>query len=344
MKRAIRPTAGTSSRSWRSSPARSRSPATSSSTSRRSRSGRATTRSRPSSRRRRGHARAGPDGRRSPACRSARSAGVQLQNGRAVVTMNIYKQYAPIYRERDRAAPPAHAAEGHVPGARSRAPAGRRGPGRRHARRGQHDPGRRPRPDPRLARRRHAELPAAAARRAAPARSTNPAVDASAALQGTFKRFAPLNRDTRTFATPARQRSATTSAARSTTFKRGHGARRRRRPAHLADQARRTRTSRRSPRRTPTSRQALTLLPGTLRRPTRRSARCSASRRQLGPTLTELLPFAHALAPALKASRPLFHDTTPVIQNQLRPFSIAVQPLAQRWSRRRRSWPRRCRR
>ena len=40
------------------------------------------------------------------------------------------------------------------------------------------------------------------------------------------------------------------------------------------------------------------------------------------------MPFARALAPALKASRPLFHDTTPVIQNQLRPFSIAVQPLA----------------
>src|SRR5581483_4552276 len=32
--------------------------------------------------------------------------------------------------------------------------------------------------------------------------------------------------------------------------------------------------------------------------------------------------------PALKASRPLFRDTTPVIKNQLRPFSTAVQPVA----------------
>jgi phospholipid/cholesterol/gamma-HCH transport system substrate-binding protein len=47
-----------------------------------------------------------------------------------------------------------------------------------------------------------------------------------------------------------------------------------------------------------------------------------------GPTLTALIPFAHYLGPALAASRPLFRDTTPVIQNQLRPFSVAVQPLA----------------
>ena len=35
------------------------------------------------------------------------------------------------------------------------------------------------------------------------------------------------------------------------------------------------------------------------------------------------------LGPALAAARPLFRDTTPVIKNQLRPFSVAVQPLAQ---------------
>jgi phospholipid/cholesterol/gamma-HCH transport system substrate-binding protein len=40
------------------------------------------------------------------------------------------------------------------------------------------------------------------------------------------------------------------------------------------------------------------------------------------------LPFARALGPALQAAQPLFRDTTPVIQNQLRPFAVAVQPLA----------------
>src|SRR5205807_5299251 len=41
-----------------------------------------------------------------------------------------------------------------------------------------------------------------------------------------------------------------------------------------------------------------------------------------------LLPFAHALAGALEGVRPLFRDTTPVIRKQLRPFAVAVQPLA----------------
>jgi phospholipid/cholesterol/gamma-HCH transport system substrate-binding protein len=44
--------------------------------------------------------------------------------------------------------------------------------------------------------------------------------------------------------------------------------------------------------------------------------------------LQQLQPFARNLGPALKASRPLFRDTTPVIAHQLRPFSVAVQPLA----------------
>ena len=46
------------------------------------------------------------------------------------------------------------------------------------------------------------------------------------------------------------------------------------------------------------------------------------------PTLNALLPFAHAFGPALSASTSLFKDTTPVIKNQLRPYSVAVQPVA----------------
>ena len=45
-------------------------------------------------------------------------------------------------------------------------------------------------------------------------------------------------------------------------------------------------------------------------------------------TLTALEPFANHLAAALGAARPLFKDTTPVIANQLRPFSVSLQPLA----------------
>lgn len=47
---------------------------------------------------------------------------------------------------------------------------------------------------------------------------------------------------------------------------------------------------------------------------------------KLGPTLGSLLPFAQYLAPASLASQETFKATTPTLKNQLRPFSVAVQP------------------
>jgi len=70
------------------------------------------------------------------------------------------------------------------------------------------------------------------------------------------------------------------------------------------------------------------LLPGTLQQTSQTLGKVQAFAAQSGPTLSALLPFARAFGPALSASRPLFRDTTPVIRNQLRPFSVAVQPLA----------------
>ena len=212
----LRLTAGTSSRSWCSSPGHSRSPATSSITSRRSRSGRATTRSGPSSR---AAAAVTPGQGQAVTIAGVQVGlvgGVQLENGRAVVTMNIFKKYAPIYRERDRAAPPAHAAEGHVPRARPGDQADRRRPGRRHAGRGQHDPGRRSRPDPGLARRRHAELPAVAAvgrRRRVP----EPGVERRRAA-GHVQAVRAARTATRERSRRCSRRGATTSDSRSTTF------------------------------------------------------------------------------------------------------------------------------
>jgi len=43
--------------------------------------------------------------------------------------------------------------------------------------------------------------------------------------------------------------------------------------------------------------------------------------RQLGPTLGALRPAARALGPAQEATQPFLRETTPVIQNQLRPFA-----------------------
>jgi phospholipid/cholesterol/gamma-HCH transport system substrate-binding protein len=45
----------------------------------------------------------------------------------------------------------------------------------------------------------------------------------------------------------------------------------------------------------------------------------------LGPASRKLIPSAQALAPALRQVRPLFRETTLPIKNQIRPFSRAVQ-------------------
>jgi phospholipid/cholesterol/gamma-HCH transport system substrate-binding protein len=47
---------------------------------------------------------------------------------------------------------------------------------------------------------------------------------------------------------------------------------------------------------------------------------------ELGPALERLRPFARELAPALRRSRPFFEETTPIIRDQIRPFARDVQP------------------
>ena len=91
--------------------------------------------------------------------------------------------------------------------------------------------------------------------------------------------------------------------------------------------------------------QALTLLPGTLQQTITTLARSATFAAQSATDAAACSRSPSAFGPALQASRPLFTDTTPVIRNQLRPFSVAVQPLARTaGARQRRSWPRRRRR
>jgi phospholipid/cholesterol/gamma-HCH transport system substrate-binding protein len=73
---------------------------------------------------------------------------------------------------------------------------------------------------------------------------------------------------------------------------------------------------------------ALALLPGTLQTTSNTLTKVRSFATASAPTLRALVPFAHYLGPALAASRPLFRDTTPVMRTQLRPFSVAIQPLA----------------
>ena len=233
--------------------------------------------------------------------------GVQLEDGRAVVTMNIFKKYAPIYRDatvllRPRtplkdmylALDPGTTRAGAVPSG------GMLGAGSTT-------------PD--------VDLDQILASLDSDTRSYlllllsggagafhDPA-SAVPALRGTFKRFESLDRDTRTFATLLAARSGTLSLAihnlqRVATALGGVDGQ----LASLIESSN-------------TNFAALAQTDRTL-------GKVRGFAAQLGPTLTELQPFARALAPALNASRLLFHDTTPVVQNQLRPFSTAVQPLA----------------
>jgi phospholipid/cholesterol/gamma-HCH transport system substrate-binding protein len=259
---------------------------------------------------------------------------VSLENGNAVVTMNIYKQYAPIYRNatvllRPRtplkdmylSLDPGTRSAGAVPGG------GMLGPNATNPTVDFGDILSSLDADTRD----YLLLLLAGGAQAFQdhgSAQVGPSRAAVVALRGVFKRFAPLNRDTATFtsllalrrhnianAIHGLQAVATslgsverqlTSLINSsnTNF------------AAIASQSANLQT-------------ALTLLPGTLQQSAETFGKLKGFATQSGLAAQHLLPFAHALAPALIATRPLFRDTTPVIKTQLRPFAVAVTPVAQ---------------
>jgi phospholipid/cholesterol/gamma-HCH transport system substrate-binding protein len=259
--------------------------------------------------------------------------GVSLQDGRAVVTMNIYKQYAPIYRDatvllRPRtplkdmylSLDPGTPSSGRVPNG------GTLGVGNTQ-------------PDVDVSEilssldadtRNYLLLllqGGASAFHDHGSTAEAPSAKAVADLQGTLKRFEPLDRDTATFAglLATRRRNirraihnlnlvanslggvegqlASLISASDTNFR-----------AISANDAQLEST--------------LSLFPGTLRQTTQTLGKVQSFASASATTLQKLQPFAKNLGPALRASRPLFKDTTPVIAGELRPFSVAVQPLA----------------
>ena len=159
---------------------------------------------------------------RSPACRSARSAGSSWSNGRAVVTMNIFRRYAPIYRDATVLLRPRTPLKDMYlaldPGTKRAGAVPRRRDAERR---------RRPRPtvdldqilasldaDTRsyllllLSGGAQAFRDPTAAAATVPGPGAAPSQAAVVSLSGTFKRFAPLDRDTRKFATLLAARNA----------------------------------------------------------------------------------------------------------------------------------------
>ncbi|HUE26475.1 MAG TPA: MlaD family protein [Solirubrobacteraceae bacterium] len=259
--------------------------------------------------------------------------GVSLQNGHAVVTMNIFKKYAPIYwnatvllrprtplKDMYLELDPGTRGSGQVPSGAT-LPVGATNPdidfseilsaldsdtrsylllllaSGAQAFRDNGNPG---------------PLP-------------SPAVVAD--LRGVFKRFAPLNRDTAIFTRLLAQRTANIrraiSGLQQVTTSVGSV------QGQLTSLINSSNTNFQAiSSQSAQLQQALTLFPSTLQQATVTFDKLRGFGLASTSSAERLLPWARALAPALEASRPLFRDTTPVIQNQLRPFSVAVQPVA----------------
>jgi phospholipid/cholesterol/gamma-HCH transport system substrate-binding protein len=259
--------------------------------------------------------------------------GVSLQDGQAVVTMNIYKQYAPIYRDatvllRPRtplkdmylSLDPGSRSAGVVPDGGTLGTANTQ-------------------PDVDVSEilssldadtRNYLVLLLASGSQIFHDHGSageSPSPGAVSALQGTLKRFTPLDRDTQTFAgLLATRRRNISRAIHNLNLVAGSlgGV-----DNQLASLISASDTNFSAIAANDTQLQTtLTEFPSTLRTTTTTLGKVRSYGAASATALHELVPFAKNLGPALKASRPLFRDTTPVIAKQLRPFSEAVQPLA----------------
>jgi phospholipid/cholesterol/gamma-HCH transport system substrate-binding protein len=74
-------------------------------------------------------------------------------------------------------------------------------------------------------------------------------------------------------------------------------------------------------------REAVRLFPAALDQTKQTLTKTSSLAAELGPALERLRPFARELAPALRKTRPFFDETTPIIRDQIRPFARDVQPV-----------------
>src|SRR4051794_4226905 len=73
-------------------------------------------------------------------------------------------------------------------------------------------------------------------------------------------------------------------------------------------------------------RQSLSLLPPTLEQTQSTLGKVTRLGNTLGPTLQALRPGARALGPSLAATRPFLRESTPIIRDQIRPFTVAALP------------------
>jgi phospholipid/cholesterol/gamma-HCH transport system substrate-binding protein len=155
-----------------------------------------------------------------------------------------------------------------------------------------------------------------------------PSRAAVADLQGVFKRFAPLNRDTAAFTRLLAERTRnirrSINGLRKVTTALGSV------QGPLTSLINSSNTNFQAiASQSAQLEQGLTLLPPTLQQAIITSNKLRSFAVASTNSSTALLPWARALKPALIALRPLFNQTTPVIKNQLKPFTVQVKPVAQ---------------
>src|SRR5436305_7780644 len=146
-------------------------------------------------------------------------------------------------------------------------------------------------------------------------------------LRGIFKRFVPLDRETKTFTRLLAQRQKDIRGSINGLQKVANSLGRVEGQLTSLINSSNTNFSAIS-RQAANLEEGLSLFPDTLHQATITFQKLRGFGLAATASANANLPLAHALAPALEAARPLFRDTTPVIQNQLRPFAVAVQPLA----------------
>ena len=264
---------------------------------------------------------------------------VKLEDGRAVVTMQIKDKYKPIYKDATILLRPKTGLKDMIlaldPGTRE---AGEVPEGGR-VRRGQHAARREPRRGARRARRRHPRLPADPAERRRHGVPRRRPEARRAAARRTCARRSSASSPPR--ATPSSitgllvKRRAQHPAASIHNFQRAGppqlGARTSSWPRSWT---RPTRTSRRSREEEASLREALRLFPGALSQTATTLATSNALANELGPTLEGLRPFARELAPGAARQRPFLRETTPIIRDQIRPFARDVAADGARPARR----------
>ena len=263
-------------------------------------------------------------------------AKVDLQNGRAVVTMKIRRKYTPIYKKRDGAAAAQDRPQRHDPRARPGHEGGRAGAERLR------DPDR---PD-----RAERQLRRVPRRRWTATRATTCSCCSrrrGRALGG--QRQAALRRRSSASSRPARDLARLNGALaqrdaqhppRDPQLQPAHrGARRQGRPARRAGRLLQPRLPRlRRPGREP-ARGAAACCPGRCRRRTRRSSKVDELAHVLGPTLRRLRPGRPRAGAGAGADAPVPAPDDADHQEQLRPFAREALPVAKPCARRRATWP-----